>query len=59
VTEHEITVEYMDGRTEVIRCGWTSVITTGVLHLGDVNGTDNNRAIVLTNVRHYTDRRIR
>lgn len=58
-TEYEITVEYMDGRTEVIRCEWTSGPKDGVLHMGNVEQTSNSRHMVLSNVRVYTERRIR
>jgi hypothetical protein len=58
-TASEVTVEYMDGRTETIHYGWAPAPKDGLLHLLDVENTSESRTLVLANVRSYTVRRIR
>lgn len=58
-TLFEITVEYMDGRTETISYGWSRQPSDGVLHLYDVENTERSRSVILSNVRAYDVRRIR
>lgn len=58
-TLYQITIHYMDGRTDVISYGWGREPKDGILHLYDVENTDRSRAVILANVRSYDVQRIR
>jgi hypothetical protein len=54
----QISIEYMDGKVAQHYYGYGTEPREGVLHLHQVDQTEQTMTLVLANVRSYTTKRI-